>query len=120
MTSPRSTRNRHAPVSGSPRPELWCRAVELIRRESPAHRGCLLHRDFHPGDVLFAGPAGRPRITGVVDVGAPVLAAAGRTGFSPRRGAGGRPVARTRPDRPCRPPADRPTGGVSAAAPRPV
>lgn len=33
---------------GTERPELWQRAVDVIRREPPAHRPCFLHRDFHP------------------------------------------------------------------------
>ncbi|MFH8286250.1 phosphotransferase family protein [Streptomyces antibioticus] len=49
------------------RPGLWRRAVDLIRREPPAHQGCFLHRDFHPGNVLFTGPDDDPRISGVVD-----------------------------------------------------
>ncbi|MCZ7414862.1 aminoglycoside phosphotransferase family protein [Streptomyces sp. WMMC897] len=49
------------------RPELWRRAVEVIRREPPAHRPCFLHRDFHPGNVLFTGHGPDLRITGVVD-----------------------------------------------------
>ncbi|UUU34442.1 aminoglycoside phosphotransferase family protein [Streptomyces sp. CA-210063] len=34
---------------------LWERAVEVIQREAPAYEGCFLHRDFHPGNVLFTG-----------------------------------------------------------------
>lgn len=49
------------------RPELWQRAVEVIRREPPAHQGCFLHRDFHPGNVLFTGTGDDLRISGVVD-----------------------------------------------------
>ncbi|MBB0246641.1 phosphotransferase [Streptomyces alkaliphilus] len=52
------------------RPEVWRRAVELIRREAPApgtYRPCFLHRDYHLGNVLFSGPPGGERITGVVD-----------------------------------------------------
>ncbi|MFM9591301.1 phosphotransferase family protein [Streptomyces scabiei] len=49
----------------------WERAVEVIRREAPAYEGCFLHRDFHPGNVLFAGTGGDAdgglRISGVVD-----------------------------------------------------
>ncbi|MEU1558563.1 aminoglycoside phosphotransferase family protein [Streptomyces scabiei] len=49
----------------------WERAVEVIRREAPAYEGCFLHRDFHPGNVLFAGTGGGAdgglRISGVVD-----------------------------------------------------
>ncbi|WP_328507407.1 phosphotransferase family protein [Streptomyces sp. NBC_00391] len=60
---------------------LWERAVDVIRREAPAYEGCFLHRDFHPGNVLFtgtdtgrdtdagtdAGTDGALRISGVVD-----------------------------------------------------
>ncbi|WP_275593137.1 phosphotransferase family protein [Streptomyces deccanensis] len=48
---------------------LWERAVDVIRREAPAYEGCFLHRDFHPGNVLFtgAGARGDLRIGGVVD-----------------------------------------------------
>lgn len=46
---------------------LWERAVDVIRREPPAYEGCFLHRDFHPGNVLFSGAGERLRISGVVD-----------------------------------------------------
>jgi aminoglycoside phosphotransferase (APT) family kinase protein len=46
---------------------LWERAVDVIRREAPAYEGCFLHRDFHPGNVLFTGEGGESRISGVVD-----------------------------------------------------
>ncbi|MFE0253381.1 alpha/beta fold hydrolase [Streptomyces sp. NPDC059010] len=46
---------------------LWDRAVDVIRREPPAYEGCFLHRDFHPGNVLFSGAGARLRVTGVVD-----------------------------------------------------
>jgi aminoglycoside phosphotransferase (APT) family kinase protein len=49
------------------RPELWQRAVDVIRREPPAFQGCFLHRDFHPGNVLFTGPDDDLQISGVVD-----------------------------------------------------
>ncbi|MFE5489423.1 phosphotransferase family protein [Streptomyces virginiae] len=49
------------------RPDLWRRAVDVIRREPPAHQSCFLHRDFHPGNVLFTGAGGELRINGVVD-----------------------------------------------------
>ncbi|MGW6521058.1 phosphotransferase family protein [Streptomyces sp. NPDC054962] len=48
----------------------WAAATDVIRRPAPPYEGRLLHRDFHPGNVLFdvapRSPAG-PRITGVVD-----------------------------------------------------
>ncbi|MFE1987719.1 alpha/beta fold hydrolase [Streptomyces mirabilis] len=50
-----------------PRGALWERAVDVIRREPPAYEGCFLHRDFHPGNVLFTGAGDTLRISGVVD-----------------------------------------------------
>lgn len=48
----------------------WAAAADVIRRPAPPYDGRFLHRDFHPGNVLFdvsaPSPAG-PRITGVVD-----------------------------------------------------
>ncbi|MFE9372344.1 phosphotransferase family protein [Streptomyces sp. NPDC006711] len=49
------------------RPEVWERAVEVIRRQPPAHRPVFLHRDFHPGNVLFTGAGAQTRVSGVVD-----------------------------------------------------
>ena len=46
---------------------LWERAVDLIRRDPPSYEGCFLHRDFHPGNVLFTGAGADLRISGVVD-----------------------------------------------------
>ncbi|MER5497257.1 MULTISPECIES: phosphotransferase [unclassified Streptomyces] len=52
---------------GTGRPQLWRRAIEVIRREPPAYEPCFLHRDFHPGNVLFTGQGPGTRIGGVVD-----------------------------------------------------
>ncbi|MFH9352403.1 phosphotransferase family protein [Kitasatospora sp. NPDC017646] len=49
------------------RPRLWERAVEVIGREAPAHRGRFLHRDFHSGNVLFTGSGEQLAVSGVVD-----------------------------------------------------
>ncbi|MEU1290150.1 aminoglycoside phosphotransferase family protein [Kitasatospora sp. NPDC005856] len=49
------------------RRRLWERAVEVIDGEVPAYRGCFLHRDFHPGNVLFTGTGTDLAVTGVVD-----------------------------------------------------
>ncbi|MFJ8269956.1 alpha/beta fold hydrolase [Streptomyces sp. NPDC094154] len=46
---------------------LWERAVDVLRREPPEYEGCFLHRDFHPGNVLFTGAGEDLRISGVVD-----------------------------------------------------
>ncbi|MFG2724950.1 alpha/beta fold hydrolase [Streptomyces canus] len=46
---------------------LWERAVDVIRQDPPPYEGCFLHRDFHPGNVLFTGAGDDLRISGVVD-----------------------------------------------------
>jgi aminoglycoside phosphotransferase (APT) family kinase protein len=44
-------------------PGTWRRAFSAIDAEPPPYRACFLHRDFHPGNVLFGDAA----VTGVVD-----------------------------------------------------
>jgi Ser/Thr protein kinase RdoA (MazF antagonist) len=44
-------------------PELWERAIELWRDHMPSYRAAFVHRDFHPGNVLWS----RGRLSGVVD-----------------------------------------------------
>lgn len=46
------------------RPQLWRRAEDLITRTPPRYPGRFLHRDFHPGNVLFDE---KGTVTGVVD-----------------------------------------------------
>jgi phosphotransferase family enzyme len=46
---------RVSPPEDTDQPELWQRAVDVIRREPPEYQPCFLHRDFHPGNVLFTG-----------------------------------------------------------------
>lgn len=58
---------RVSPPEDTDQPELWQRAVDVIRREPPQYRACFLHRDFHPGNVLFTGDGDGLRISGVVD-----------------------------------------------------
>jgi aminoglycoside phosphotransferase (APT) family kinase protein len=51
-------------------PAVWAAATDVIRRPPPPYEGRFLHRDFHPGNVLFDAPpeaSAGPRITGVVD-----------------------------------------------------
>ncbi|MEW1752350.1 phosphotransferase family protein [Streptomyces angustmyceticus] len=48
----------------------WAAAIDVIRGPAPPYEGRFLHRDFHPGNVLFDVPSPRAtgaRITGVVD-----------------------------------------------------
>jgi aminoglycoside phosphotransferase (APT) family kinase protein len=49
--------------SATSRPEVWTAAVDELRREAPEYEGAFLHRDFHPGNVLFDGD----QVSGVVD-----------------------------------------------------
>ncbi|MEB8340870.1 phosphotransferase family protein [Streptomyces endophyticus] len=43
----------------------WAAAIDIIRAPAPPYEGRFLHRDLHPGNVLFDAPP--TRITGVVD-----------------------------------------------------
>ncbi|MFE4520124.1 phosphotransferase family protein [Kitasatospora sp. NPDC056783] len=52
---------------GTDRAGLWERAVAVIGGAVPAYEPCFLHRDFHPGNVLFDGEGGREAVSGVVD-----------------------------------------------------
>lgn len=51
------------PPAAARQPHLWEHAAELGRTAMPAHRPTLIHRDLHPGNVLWT----RGRCTGVVD-----------------------------------------------------
>jgi len=51
------------PPPWSARPELWERAIERHRAWTHPGAGVLLHRDYHPGNVLFVGG----RLSGLVD-----------------------------------------------------
>jgi len=44
-------------------PSLWQRAIDLFAAGPPATPHGLVHRDFHPGNILWEGD----RITGVID-----------------------------------------------------
>jgi aminoglycoside phosphotransferase (APT) family kinase protein len=56
-----------APPSWTRRPEVWQRAMAAFGRYAPAPEaprdGVLIHRDYHPGNVLWTAGA----VTGVVD-----------------------------------------------------
>ncbi|MFJ8050068.1 alpha/beta fold hydrolase [Streptomyces luteogriseus] len=60
-------RTYQAWTSAAAVPPGWERAVDVIRRAPPPYDGCFLHRDFHPGNVLFTGSKAGLRISGVVD-----------------------------------------------------
>jgi hypothetical protein len=47
----------------STRAGLWERVAEVLDVPQPAHRETFIHRDYHPGNVLWDGT----QVTGVVD-----------------------------------------------------
>jgi len=51
------------PPAASNRPALWERAVDVWHNAMPAYEPSFIHRDFHPGNVLWS----RGSVTGVVD-----------------------------------------------------
>ncbi|MGH2740880.1 MAG: phosphotransferase family protein [Thermoleophilaceae bacterium] len=54
-------------LSGPPRcsrrPEVWLRAIEAFEQPPPSAERHLIHRDYHPGNVVW----GRGKLVGVVD-----------------------------------------------------
>jgi len=52
-----------SPPRGCRHPGRWAQALELWRSAEPAYEKCFVHRDFHPGNVLWS----RGTVTGVVD-----------------------------------------------------
>jgi aminoglycoside phosphotransferase (APT) family kinase protein len=61
----------HVPT-WSRRPDPWRAIIEYARRPAPPNRSVFIHRDFHPGNLLWS----RGRITAVIDwtnasIGAP-------------------------------------------------
>jgi aminoglycoside phosphotransferase (APT) family kinase protein len=61
-----------APPPGTTVPGDWGRAIEVHAGPAPHHESVLVHRDFHPGNVLWSGPD----VSAVIDwssasVGAP-------------------------------------------------
>jgi Ser/Thr protein kinase RdoA (MazF antagonist) len=53
----------HTPPAATTRPGLWERAIDVWLHGAPEYRGTFVHRDFHPGNVLWV----REAVTGVVD-----------------------------------------------------
>lgn len=51
------------PPTGCVHPDRWERALEIWRDHEPPYEPRFIHRDFHPGNVLWS----RRRLTGLVD-----------------------------------------------------
>jgi aminoglycoside phosphotransferase (APT) family kinase protein len=51
------------PARWATRPDIWRRAIELLERPPPSGERLFIHRDYHPGNVLWA----RGRVSGLVD-----------------------------------------------------
>jgi Ser/Thr protein kinase RdoA (MazF antagonist) len=51
------------PPAGAARPRLWERAITLWHDATPDYRPVFIHRDYHPGNVLWR----RRALSGVVD-----------------------------------------------------
>lgn len=51
------------PPAWSKRPRAWERAIEMVAGPPPSDPNHFVHRDYHPGNVLWV----RGRLTGVVD-----------------------------------------------------
>ncbi|HET7580177.1 MAG TPA: aminoglycoside phosphotransferase family protein [Bacillales bacterium] len=47
----------------SSRPDLWDRAIHIVKGPKPQIRECFIHRDFHPANVLWQDG----QVSGVVD-----------------------------------------------------
>jgi aminoglycoside phosphotransferase (APT) family kinase protein len=61
--APYNERERVVSPSFSTRPGLWERVANVLEVPRPAHREIFIHRDYHPGNVLWDGT----QVTGVVD-----------------------------------------------------
>ena len=52
-----------APPPSTSQPEAWLEAIARVAGPHPEEPACFIHRDFHPGNVLWVGA----RTSGVVD-----------------------------------------------------
>lgn len=69
---PYAVERRAVPPAWTRRPDVWERAIDVFKGPAPEPPSCFIHRDFHPGNVLWH----EGRVSGVVDwyhacVGAP-------------------------------------------------
>lgn len=61
--APYHERERIVSPPFSTHPGLWDRVADALQAPPPAHRETFIHRDYHPGNVLWDGT----QVTGVVD-----------------------------------------------------
>ena len=59
----RYDQRNYQPPDWAERPDVWETAIEIFRGPIPGGDNCFVHRDFHPGNLLWR----RGRISGVVD-----------------------------------------------------
>jgi aminoglycoside phosphotransferase (APT) family kinase protein len=52
-----------APPRWTSVPDVWAHAIEIANQPAPAHTRVLVHRDYHPGNVLWRDH----KVSGVVD-----------------------------------------------------
>ncbi len=53
----------HRAPAWASRPEVWRRAIEALEGPAPVHERLLIHRDYHPGNVLWRNE----KVSGIVD-----------------------------------------------------
>lgn len=54
-------------------PDIWSRAIEIVRQTPPTFVECFIHRDYHPANVLWEDG----EVTGIVDWGSACRGPAG-------------------------------------------
>ena len=52
-----------APPAWSRKPALWEKAIEAYRGPAPDHKPAFIHRDYHPGNVLWSNR----KVQGIID-----------------------------------------------------
>ena len=60
---PYSDLRRAQPPPWTGRPEVWRRLIDVVAQPAPPGPRALIHRDFHPGNVLWS----RGRLSGIID-----------------------------------------------------
>jgi len=53
----------HRPPVWASRPDVWLRAIDVLEGQAPVRERLFIHRDYHPGNVLWHDE----KVSGVVD-----------------------------------------------------